>query len=460
MELGVQRNFNLNEIYAPILGVAISLISLQNKKKDFLDKREKMILEEGLHIGDKLSYDKLKQLYEVYGISLDIEEKDFALYFLDIDNYAGIQSGKNKETEILTREYISKEYMESIKEKLIANYNLKPLDTINYEMLLQMYNSDVRKISLKSFCEDILEISWHTVDKMKVNKSMPIKIFSGKNIDSEKIEQVKEFIINEAKIHIGDQITLTEFLDLYNECGNGLTQKDFAIYVLGASPNSYNRLKGNKTKTIGVFSTYVINPDDIYKLREKVILEEKLHIEEMISKERFLELYKKYSGIMPENMFAEEILDISPAALKYMNSDGKALILKNIQISDEYVNSVREIIIKENKIPESQINIEEFQRLFQKYGYILNESQFASLILDAPITSYNNLKNKNSKKANSMLYTLMVYGFNNDIRFNKDGIFNLPVGKTDFNKNNIKKIIEYNYIAKTKNIVFLCTEFN
>ena len=73
---------------------------------------------------------------------------------------------------------------------------------------------------------------------------------------------------------------------------------------------------------------------------------------------------------------------------------------------------------------------------------------------------YNNLKNKNSKKANSMLYTLMVYGFNNDIRFNKDGIFNLPVGKTDFNKNNIKKIIEYNYIAKTKNIVFLCTEFN
>ena len=73
---------------------------------------------------------------------------------------------------------------------------------------------------------------------------------------------------------------------------------------------------------------------------------------------------------------------------------------------------------------------------------------------------YNNLKNKDTRKANIMLYVLMVYGFNNDIRFNKYGEYNLPVGKTDFNKNNVNKIIEYNTVAKTKNILFLCTEYN
>ncbi len=52
---------------------------------------------------------------------------------------------------------------------------------------------------------------------------------------------------------------------------------------------------------------------------------------------------------------------------------------------------------------------------------------------------YNNLrKDFNSKKTQDdeyflMLYLLIVYSFNNQLRFNKKGEFNLPVGKRDFN---------------------------
>lgn len=56
---------------------------------------------------------------------------------------------------------------------------------------------------------------------------------------------------------------------------------------------------------------------------------------------------------------------------------------------------------------------------------------------------YNSQKNKFSKKSLDMLYLLVVYSFNNDMRFNKKGEFNLPVGKTDFNKNNIEKLKQY-----------------
>lgn len=73
---------------------------------------------------------------------------------------------------------------------------------------------------------------------------------------------------------------------------------------------------------------------------------------------------------------------------------------------------------------------------------------------------YNKLENKDTNEANIMLYTLMVYGFNNDIRFNKYGEYNLPVGKTDFNKNNYNKITTFNKKAKEKNIKFICTEYN
>lgn len=72
---------------------------------------------------------------------------------------------------------------------------------------------------------------------------------------------------------------------------------------------------------------------------------------------------------------------------------------------------------------------------------------------------YNNLKNKNSFKANIMLYTLMVYGFNNDLRFNSDGNYNLPIGKTDFNKNNYDKLVSYNERAKNISYEFICADF-
>ncbi len=44
----------------------------------------------------------------------------------------------------------------------------------------------------------------------------------------------------------------------------------------------------------------------------------------------------------------------------------------------------------------------------------------------------------------TLLYTLIIFGFNNQIRFNSQGDYNLPVGKRDFNKvlqNKLKKFM-------------------
>lgn len=72
---------------------------------------------------------------------------------------------------------------------------------------------------------------------------------------------------------------------------------------------------------------------------------------------------------------------------------------------------------------------------------------------------YNNLLNKNTKKANIMLYLLILYSFNNDIRFNSEGKFNLPVGKTDFNKTNVNKLSNYLNFIKNKNFKYMCLDF-
>lgn len=58
-----------------------------------------------------------------------------------------------------------------------------------------------------------------------------------------------------------------------------------------------------------------------------------------------------------------------------------------------------------------------------------------------------------------MLYALIVYSFNNQIRFNKKGCFNLPVGKRDFNKN-IKTNLK-NFVNKLhqQNCEFISNDF-
>lgn len=73
---------------------------------------------------------------------------------------------------------------------------------------------------------------------------------------------------------------------------------------------------------------------------------------------------------------------------------------------------------------------------------------------------YNSLKNKNTGEAFQLLYLLLVYGFNNDLRFSKDGNFNLPVGKTDLNANNVRKLKEYNERVNSINAQFICADFN
>ena len=58
-----------------------------------------------------------------------------------------------------------------------------------------------------------------------------------------------------------------------------------------------------------------------------------------------------------------------------------------------------------------------------------------------------------------MLYVMIVYAFNNQIRFNSKGEFNLPVGKRDFNKKMQKKLSDFIDRIKRQDCSFTCQNF-
>jgi len=58
-----------------------------------------------------------------------------------------------------------------------------------------------------------------------------------------------------------------------------------------------------------------------------------------------------------------------------------------------------------------------------------------------------------------IFYILLVYGFNNQVRFNKKGHFNTPVGKRDFNIKMMKKFEQFHHKISEKKIHLSNTDF-
>lgn len=93
--------------------------------------------------------------------------------------------------------------------------------------------------------------------------------------------------------------------------------------------------------------------------------------------------------------------------------------------------------------------------LVSRYGYQYYGCESSKGLGNYNKAGYNKLREDfNSKSMQDdeyylMLYLLIVYSFNNQLRFNKKGEFNLPVGKRDFNAKMQSKL--ENFIDRIKN---------
>lgn len=103
--------------------------------------------------------------------------------------------------------------------------------------------------------------------------------------------------------------------------------------------------------------------------------------------------------------------------------------------------------------------------LVSRYGYehyscesgkgvgTYNKEKFLKLRSDL-----NSMEDKNDYYY-IMLYVIIVYSFNNQIRFNRNEKFNLPVGKRDFNKKMSDKLSKFVDKIKSQNCIFNCDDF-
>lgn len=121
----------------------------------------------------------------------------------------------------------------------------------------------------------------------------------------------------------------------------------------------------------------------------------------------------------------------------------------------------------------SEVFVSKVEKLIQKYDLSnvkLNGYEFYNCSSADGLGSYNKEKylmlrsdfNSLSKKDSDyyvMLYVLIVFAFNNQIRFNSSGKFNLPIGKRDFNQNMYKKLNNFLSLLHSQNAIFTHKDF-
>lgn len=140
------------------------------------------------------------------------------------------------------------------------------------------------------------------------------------NID----EDLQKKIIEEFKLRIEKPISKDEFNQIYNRAKSlyeeennkdFLSQRKFAIEYLGLTVSAYKMMIGGYANA-KVLKDYVVENEEIERLRKRIIYEENLHIGDLKSYRELLEYYNKYFIPLTEKDFFEKILDVSSYNLK------------------------------------------------------------------------------------------------------------------------------------------------
>ena len=120
---------------------------------------------------------------------------------------------------------------------------------------------------------------------------------------------------------------------------------------------------------------------------------------------------------------------------------------------EEIFRLIQDVIRKYN-LSDSSSNGYAFYNCDSSHGLASANKQFYLQLRK----DFNSMVEKNSIYY-AMLYTLIVYGFNNQLRFNRNGKFNLPVGKRDFNKILQQNLKDFLCVLQQQKNRFLSMDF-
>ncbi|MGL5023238.1 MAG: DNA adenine methylase [Cetobacterium sp.] len=174
----------------------------------------------------------------------------------------------------------------------------------------------------------------------------------------------------------------------------------------------------------------------------KIIHQIKAFMPEKINRyyEPFVGGGSSFLNIKANHYYLNDINDKVIELHKYLISNS----CKDFKIIEKIIQKIKEYNLSCSFIGDN-VPVELRQEFKKTYYSKYNKEAYTFL---------KNMYNQNKCKDSLVLYILLIYGFNHMIRFNKNGVFNLPVGNVDFNKNVFEALKNYIQFSLQNDINF------
>lgn len=158
-----------------------------------------------------------------------------------------------------------------------------------------------------------------------------------------------------------------------------------------------------------------------------------------------------------------QILPLLPSTSCFVDLfAGGATVAANVKADHVIINDVNTAVVglfewMHNKNPDDIVN--DFKDVIERFGLSdtsINSYAYYDCDSSDGLAKYNKeaflelRAEYNKDKDPLLLYALIVYAFNNQVRFNRSGGYNLPVGKRDFNTSMQEKLIGFVTELNTK----------
>lgn len=388
-------------------------IILKDENIDIEKLRMEILQKYSLKPGDRINYKLLQRIVQDY--KNIVNERIIAYEILEISKMMlyPIKSNPQYSTTILSSQL--DENIEYLKEMILEREGLKPGDKISYDDLKRI--AEKYNINENYLATDILGMKRFNFDNIKHQKHRKTTILpelledtpkqdilkkkKQNNKELENLENIRNTIIKEQHLIIGEKINYARLYEIYLNSGLKISEKDFAIHILGLNYNRYFNIKTHRNEKAIILKNKI--EEKIIKVREKLKEDEGLYPGDTINYDRLQELIENYKNIIEETILVRNVLGLSAEVVRSMKNktDRQTIIMKDSieEVSEEEILNIRNELINSGKIkPGQRINFEEFRALYNQYRERLEERTFALKVLQIPKEKYLFSKRKSTKK--------------------------------------------------------------
>lgn len=116
----------------------------------------------------------------------------------------------------------------------------------------------------------------------------------------------------------------------------------------------------------------------------------KVNFGETLVYDSFFELYEPYKQLIPEGIFATEVMNINPANFHSLKFGGTCTIIPFFEFDDQTIEMIR--LKMEQQFQDSMLDYETFRSIYKDYQSMISEQDFAKIIFNINNSFFHRFK--------------------------------------------------------------------